>query len=343
MPPTEFRDDTNLMEVRKGVSALRDLRDGLAQLTRAIVESPSAHGYLVLMDARLSAETVTGEVHGFKSALRPEIAGRLHVVVTGARAIPECPADLPLSLRERLEQDQNALPALQTILPRPQPQAEVVRVLLLQWLAHSGPVTSVWLAETVGCSYRTVAAAIASLGSAIRRNRDRSVELAFFPPEAWRSLVAMTQATRATVLYADKSGQARSPEYLAQKVLGLMRDDVAIGGVLGALKYCPALDIVGAPRLDVCLHAPGSSAQPLPVDMLDPALVGITTADEPVRLAVHYLRRRTSFFSTDAEAGRWADPVECLLDLHEARLDAQATQLLAHLELHGIGVPDHGR
>jgi hypothetical protein len=215
-------------------------------------------------------------------------------------------------------------------------QSEVVRVLLHQWLAGSGPLTSAWLAETVGCSYRTVAAAIASLGPAITRSRDRSVELGSFPREAWRDLVATTRTARSTVLYADLSGQPRSVEYLAQKVQQLMRADIAVGGVIGALQYCPSLDIVGAPRLDVCVHAPLPAVEPLPIEQLDPGLVESVDPRAPARLAVHFLRRRTSFFRDAGNGARWADPVECLLDLQEARLDMQAEQLLEHVLNRGI-------
>lgn len=41
----------------------------------------------------------------------------------------------------------------------------------------------------------------------------------------------------------------------------------------------------------------------------------------------------------DDESGKkgsvWADPVECLLDLHELRLDAQAHALVEHLRREG--------
>ena len=177
----------------------------------------------------------------------------------------------------------------------------------------SGPLTSTWLAEAVGCSYRTVAAATESLGPAITRTRDRRVELAYFPHDAWRDLVVTNRAARSTRLYTDHSGQPRSPGYLAQKVQQLKRADVAIGGVLGALQYCPALDIVGAPRLDVCIHAPEPCVDPLPIEQLDPGLVDSTDPRAPARLAVHFLRRRTNFFADAGTGERWADPVQRLL------------------------------
>jgi hypothetical protein len=338
----EFQDETTVVEIRRGTSALRDFRDGLAHLAGILAGAPAKHGTLVLMHARIGADNLDRELRRFRSSLRPEIDARLHVELIGDADTATCPAGMTPGIWERVQSNLGTVASHRTQLPRPQLQSEVVRVLLHQWLAGSGPLTSAWLAETVGCSYRTVAAAIASLGPAITRTRDRSVELGSFPREAWRDLVATTRTARSTVLYVDQSGQPRSAEYLAQKVQQLMRTDVAVGGVIGALQYCPSLDIVGAPRLDVCVHAPSPAVEPLPVEQLDPGLVESVDPRAPARLAVHFLRRRTSFFHDAGNGARWADPVECLLDLHEARLDMQAEQLLEHLQSRGIGVSGGG-
>jgi hypothetical protein len=338
-----FQDDRSVVEVQRDISALRDLRAGLAQLAQIMAESPAKHGYLVLADPKIGEESLGRELRRFRSALRPEIDARLHLVLTVDGEMAPYPAGIPPEVQEHLRQELDSAGSRQTSLPRPQMQSEVLRVLLHQRFAGSGPLTSAWLAETVGCSYRTVAVAIASLGPAIRRTRDRSVELVCFPSEAWRDLVATARTARSTERYADQSGQPRSPAYLAQRVQQLGRADLAIGGVLGALQHCPALDIVGTPRLDVCVHAPESRVDPLPIDRLDPGLVESADARAPARLAVHFLRRRTSFFADAGKGERWADPVECLLDLHEARLDAQAQQFLEHLESHVTKEPGRGR
>jgi hypothetical protein len=337
--PGNFEDENTVVEVRRGISALRDLRDGLAHLAGILAAAPAKHGYLVLTQTRIGADSIEREVLGFRSALRRNIDARLHVELIGDVRTTPCPAGMTPAIWQRVQGNPATGATHQVLLPRPQLQSEVVRVLVHEWLARSGPLTSAWLAEAVGCSYRTVAAAIASLGPAVTRTRDRSVELGYFPPEAWRDLVATTRTARSTVLYVDPSGQPRSAEYLAQKVQQLMRADVAVGGVFGALKYCPSLDIVGAPRLDVCVLAPSASVEPLPIERLDPGLVETADSHAPARLAVHFLRRRTGFFHDDVGGARWADPVECLLDLHEARLDAQAQELLEHVLQQGLAVP----
>ena len=41
----------------------------------------------------------------------------------------------------------------------------------------------------------------------------------------------------------------------------------------------------------------------------------------PPRLVIHMLRYRRVFFETGPEGKLWADPVECLMDLYEMRLE----------------------
>jgi hypothetical protein len=43
---------------------------------------------------------------------------------------------------------------------------------------------------------------------------------------------------------------------------------------------------------------------------------------------VHNVYHANSLFVPREGGLEWADPVECLLDLHEARLEMQATQFL---------------
>ena len=63
---------------------------------------------------------------------------------------------------------------------------------------------------------------------------------------------------------------------------------------------------------------------------LDPALKPAKRG-ELSRVAIHTLYRPMSFFQEDAAASLWADEVECLLDLHEARLESQAAEFLERL------------
>jgi hypothetical protein len=52
----------------------------------------------------------------------------------------------------------------------------------------------------------------------------------------------------------------------------------------------------------------------------------ITRRDESPTLVIHDIRRAESLFQSGDNGLPWADPVECLLDLHEARLESQALE-----------------
>jgi hypothetical protein len=108
----------------------------------------------------------------------------------------------------------------------------------------------------------------------------------------------------------------------------LGRDDIAVGGVWGAKNYYPSLDLIGNARLDLSVHSPKKAVDLSFVQRLDPALVESTRRDEPPTLAVHTIRRAVPLFHSGKNDVSWADPVECLLDLHETHLEAQAQELL---------------
>jgi hypothetical protein len=209
----------------------------------------------------------------------------------------------------------------------------VVPKLLLHRLLTSGePVTSEWLARTAGCSYPAVARALRPLGSLLERRSDRSVVLRWFPKEEFARLVAVADRARSTVRFADQSGQPRSVESHLHRLEKLNPPSLAIGGVLGAKHYYPELDLVGTPRLDLSLHCPGQRMNLDFVEKLDPALKRVEDPLAPANLVVHAMRQADAQFIPRDGGLAWADPVECLFDLHEARLEMQAAQFLEALQ-----------
>jgi hypothetical protein len=51
-------------------------------------------------------------------------------------------------------------------------------------------------------------------------------------------------------------------------------------------------------------------------------------------VVVHAVRHADPLFNPRDGGLAWADPLECLFDLHEARLEMQTAQFLAHLQTH---------
>ena len=178
-----------------------------------------------------------------------------------------------------------------------------------------------------GC-YPTVREALRRLGSVIKRQSDRRFELAYFPRDEWSGLVAVSNQARSTVRFADRSGQPRSPEAHLRRLEKLRVPNLAVAGVFGAKHFYPDLDLVGSPRLDLSFHCPGRHADLSFVERLDPALAKTEDTREPVSLVLHFVRRGTSLFELRPDGLLWADPVECLLELHDARLEPQAREFL---------------
>ena len=318
-----------LIAVNTGVAALRSVRVGLMQLAYGLAEHPDSEGYLVLPKVAITRSRLQQEWALAASVLRPNLLNRLTICLAEGNGFIGIPRD-PDAKTQRLlsEKVGSECPQAGLRLARADYSFVVLELLVHQWLLAQGPMTTAWLMETAGCSYPTVAGVLGRLEDCLVRHSDRRIELRGFPREEWAGLVALAEKARGTIRFADRSGQPRSWESLLQRLQRLDRLDIAVGGVVGAKHYHPTLDLVGSPRLDVCLHCPGKAADLSFVERLDPALARTEGRGEPASLVVHLVRRKKPLFRTTEEGGRWADPVECLLDLHEARLESQAREFL---------------
>jgi hypothetical protein len=167
------------------------------------------------------------------------------------------------------------------------------------------------------------------------RHSDRRVELKAFPKDEWSRLVANADKVRQTLRFSDHSGQPRSIESLVSRFERVRTDDIAVGGVLGTRRLFPGLDLIGTPRLDLTIHCPTRKPELRFLRQLDPALKP-AHYDAPARLVIHTLRYPHSFFEKAPDGSVWADPVECLLDLHEMRLESQAAEFLRFLTMNTI-------
>lgn len=323
--------DGSLVEIKENLKSARDLRNALLQAVRLMVENPGDRQVvLVLGDPVIGSALIEKEVNTLKSALLPELSDRLAVCVirggevlgmTKGRTLGPLEPDELDCLNGFWEGEPAAVSAV--TLPRPDLQSEVFRVLLRGWVLGQGPLTSVELEDSVGCSYRTVATAVKALGPLIGRMSDKRVYLKRFPEAAWGAFVAGAAKSRNSQHFVDQSGQPRSIEFLLRRFQKLGLSEVAVGGVFGAKNYFPDLDIVGSPRLDLCVHTPAGEAELSFVEQLDPGLKKTEDAYAPARVVLHFLRRKRSFFD-QVESDLYADPIECLADLSAGRLVTQA-------------------
>ena len=307
----------------------RRLRTALLEMAQ-IVSASGRRAVLVLEDPHITEQRLSQEWEAATSVFRPELIDRISIAVRQNgkwRGFPKSPKNSELEVLHKVVQH--------TLSERPlrigrvsESYYEILRTLIYQWMLGKGRMTISSLMEISGASHPTVSKALTRLAHSLIRHSDRSVELRYFPRDEWLRLVAVSADVRDTAHFVDRSGHARSPESLLKRLRALDRNDIAVGGVWGAKHYYSLLDLVGNPRLDLSVHSPKKAVDLSFVERLDPALVKTTKRDEPPTLVVHTIRRAVSLFQAGDNGVLWADPVECLLDLHEAHLEAQAMEFL---------------
>jgi hypothetical protein len=299
------------------------------QLAYALAERPKASGYLLLSDAEVTDSRIHAEALCVRAVLKSAIASRITICTEKEGRLRGILQSIDLDtkgiLLDALEKERAKMGQRAS---RSDAAFVVTKMLLHHWLTNGQAVTSEWLARTCGYSYPTIANVLRGLGSLIERQSSRKVRLRWFPQEEYLRLIAMSDRARATARYTDSSGQSRSPEQHVRRLEMLNLKGVAIGGVLGARHYFEGLDIVGVPRLDISFHTRDIEADPDFISKLDPALTRVTDPREPASVVVHTIYHADPLFEPREGGLSWADPVECLLDLHDARLEMQAKQFL---------------
>jgi hypothetical protein len=331
-----------LIEIKAGgtSSSMRGIRDGVMQLAYALNERVDATGYLVLSDARVTKQRIEDEWKRALTVLNADIGKRIVISLENNGKLQGVtrPLDsetqtviLDVLHKERTESGPH--------VNRPDAGFVVMKVLINQWLLSGEAVTTNWISNTCGYSYPTVANVIRGLGDRIERLPSRKVRLRFFPNEEYFRMMANSDRARSTAWYVDSSGDQRSPDRHLRRLERLNPNGVAIGGVYGARHYCADLDIVGAPRLDLSFHASDLGADIDFIGKLDPALKRSDDKRLAASVVVHQVYHAKSLFTKRDSGLSWADPVECLLDLHEARLEMQAKQLLDALKARRPRIP----
>jgi hypothetical protein len=327
----DARVDNRLIEVKFGVDSLRTIRTSLMQVAYPLSEDPSCEGYVVLVDSPITIDRLHDEWQRAVTILQDDVLRRLTICLQSEGRITGIPRDPDVETQRILagvvEDERGKMSTTRTDY-----SFVVLKLLLHRWLTSNEPVTSEWLARTAGCSYPAVARALRPLGSLLERRSDRRVILRWFPKEEFARLLAVADRARSTVRFADQSGQPRSAESHLRRLEKLNPPELAIGGVLGAKHYYPELDLVGTPRLDLSLHCPGRRMNLDFVGKLDPALKRVEDPLAPANVVVHAVRHADAQFIPRDGGLAWADPVECLFDLHEARLEMQAAQFLEALQ-----------
>ena len=322
-----------LIEVKVGVTDLRNVRMGLLHLAYVLGQRPGFEGFLVLPNAKVTRKRLEEEWQLAASVLRPDLLDLLSLCISDGDHFVGIPRDPDLETQRILSKvAARERPHASSRLARSHASFVLLKILLLEWFKGGEPITAESLTRSSGYTYPTIADVLKNLGSLIERQSDRRVSLRWFPKDEFARLLADSHRARSTVRFTDRSGQPRPFESYIRRLEKLNPRGLAIGGVLGAKHYDPDLYLIGVPRLDISLHCPDHQMDLAFIEKLDPALKRVTDPLEPASVVVHAVRHKSPFFETREGGLCWADQVECLLDLYEARLEKQAGQFLETLQ-----------
>lgn len=322
------------IEVRHGLQAVRDLRSLLLELAARIHAASTTRLILLLEDSRISRERLAEEVAAARRVLAPEVSNRLAVAVVEGGHIDSLATGgefgwFEPELVARLQGLNQTRPIPDT---RPHSHFAITKILVGRWLRRLEPISRAELAAAAGYSIPTIAKSVSGLSGYLVPGRADRVGLAEFPDKAWADLVSRTDEARKTTYLGDVSGQPRTWSYLQSRISEALGDRVAVGGVLAARFWDPRFDLSGMPRLDISTR---SAHGEMPIDEIlrvDPGLVPVDRGSSAIRIAVHgVFEHDWSVAWDDQRHISVVNPVECLLDLLEMRLESQAEALIERL------------
>lgn len=329
----DYESDNLIGEVKYGLRAVPLIRSAILQLADALSKNVAHRGFLLLVDSHISKERIDEEWTLIQRTINPDIAERLGIYLQQGEMVRGWPADPDEELSAHLQRAVKSESTQAGIrLPKTDNFSVILKILLLNWLGPTSRkpevLTMKRLGELAGCSYPTVASSINRLEGFLEQTYSEGIKLRRFPNDEWHAMILGADKIRATQRFVDRSGQPRRPQFLLDRLAEMHLDHVGVGGVPGALAVYPDLNITGSPRLDICVHAPGKVADIAFVKKLDPALEPADNPMEPAQVVIHFVRSDHSYFEQHLPGINRASWVECMLDLHEMRLNAQADEWL---------------
>ncbi len=328
----DFRIGNFLVEVKIEISAARTLRNSILDISYKLI-SNNEDFILLLINPEMTTIRIKKEFEKIKKVLMPEVSNHLTIIINREEEFTVLGKSVSYEIENELKIYTSQLIKEKGIrLHKVNIYSELLKVMIYKFLNNDGPLTTEWLAkEAIGCSYPPVAKALKNSEEYIKRYPDRRVELKRFPIHEWNKLLVMSNELRSTINFKDVSGQPRRVNKLIERIRSLRRKDIGIGGIPGAKYYYPDLNISGSNRLDLSICNMENEFDPEFIEYLDPALKKTQDPEAPVQVAIHFIRRKNPFFAIEPSGEIWADPVECLLDLHEARLETQAEEFLRYM------------
>lgn len=282
----------------------RDLRTLLLEMSYLLLNEHTLRGaHIELIDCSLTRRTVESEFTQFLQVTTPRISKLIHLRQIRSN---EC-LDTHTSL----------------IAPQPaKANQEAVLAYLIhrRWNKEAG-IGIEQLAKDTGASIPTIYKVLNAFEHCITKDAEtKERALTYLGRSDWMRFLERNSKLR-SVYFKDISGMPRSPKRLAKELSQLKRNDLAIGGVMGALHHIPGLDITTAAQLDVLVHGTPTTDLSF-VQHIDPGLQLHQDRPDTADLVVHFINRPNSLF-TESAGRRWGSLPDCMAQMHKAGLTHQ--------------------
>jgi hypothetical protein len=298
----------------------RDLRTLLVDAAFQILGQPDlVDVHIYLYNCTLARKRVKMEVEQFRCITRPQIAQRVHL------------DDIRASTQQSEKPASDvAFPALTRSYSARKPATasqEAVLAYLLQRHLQSLPGVSIGdIAAQTGASLPTIYKSIKAHEHCIEKDpEEKTLRLRYFAQGDWFYWIQRANKL-SSVYFIDRSGTPRSSARLAKALARLQRDDLAVGGLSGALHHLPALDASSSPQLDILVH--GTRRADLSfITEIDPGLQQYKGRKEKADVVVHFLDRPNSLFVRE-DCQTWGALPDCIANLQKAGLTYQVNDAL---------------
>lgn len=299
----------------------RDLRTLLLEAAYELQAQPDlVDVHVYLLDCTLAKKRVEMEVEQFKSIAHPHIAGR--ILVHDARVMRQS---------EQLAMARPLLVSDPARKPTTASQEAVVAYLLQRHLQSLPGVSISTIATETQASVPTIYKVLNAYAHCIDKDpEDKTLRLRYFAQNDWLYWIQRTNQL-SSVYFIDRSGSPRSASKLAKVLAGLQRDDLAVGGLMGALHHLPALDATSSPQLDILVH--GTRRADLSfITEIDPGLERYEGRTEMAHVVVHFIDRPEPLFEY-RNGQNWGSLPDCIANMQKAGLTHQVNDALQLIEL----------
>ncbi len=295
----------------------RDLRTLLLDAAYQLQAQPDlTDAHIYLHSCTLAKKRVELEVEQFKRVTQPHIAERIMCHDIRATALQG----------ERLAMDGASHVVDLSRKPTTASQEAVLAYLLQRHLQSLPGVSINTIAVETKASLPTIYKVLNTYEHCIEKDtEDKTIRLSHFAQSDWLYWIQRSNQL-SSVYFIDRSGTPRSANRLAKELARLQRDDLAVGGLMGALHHLPNLDATNSPQLDILVHGTRRTDLSFITD-IDPGLERHKGRSELAHVVVHFIDRPASLFWHE-DGQNWGALPDCVANMQKAGLTHQVNDAL---------------